>query len=335
MKIRTCALLVVLSLGILAGTVPVARAQGEFYREALRIDALAESLAWNPRGTLLAAAGNFDGAPVRIFNASTGQVVRSLRLARRVGATLVAWSADGSRLAAAVGTGSAGAEIVVWETNLFTVAYRLKANPPLAFSPDGKLLATAEGKGIRFWDARTGRSQKTFSFDLPVSADLASFAWSRDGKRIVCALAGPLALIIDAQTGRIDRTLSEEFSAFTTVGWARGGDQIYTVDEIGQIRFWDVQTGLVVTEFQFGGTMIAFTPDGRAFTGNRDVRIYLATDPRINILRIWDGPTTRLVAVLEGYQGLIHAMIWSPDSIRLATASEDGVIRIWARRGVA
>ena len=51
-----------------------------------------------------------------------------------------------------------------------------------AFSPDGRLLATAgRDRTVRIWDPRTGRELRTLEHERPVTA----VAFSPDGRRVV------------------------------------------------------------------------------------------------------------------------------------------------------
>src|SRR5690606_20795058 len=49
-------------------------------------------------------------------------------------------------------------------------------------------------------------------------------------------------------------------------------------------------------------------------------------------VRIWDAVSGSTRRILEGHNGAIYALAWSPDSSTLASASEDYTIRIWGRR---
>ncbi|MBI4617331.1 MAG: hypothetical protein HY720_27220, partial [Planctomycetes bacterium] len=48
-----------------------------------------------------------------------------------------------------------------------------------------------------------------------------------------------------------------------------------------------------------------------------------------NTVRLWDGETGRPIATLEGHQGLVASIAFSPDGKRLASGSLDTTIRLW------
>jgi len=57
---------------------------------------------------------------------------------------------------------------------------------------------------------------------------------------------------------------------------------------------------------------------------------FLAASTEEGFVKIWDGPTLRELTVLQAHSRSLQALTFSPDSRRLATASEgDEAIRLW------
>jgi WD40 repeat protein len=67
------------------------------------------------------------------------------------------------------------------------------------FSPDGRTVAVAGSRGVRFWDSVTGRPRKTVLSGH--TSVLRSVAYRRDGQQILTAGADGTVRVWDARTG--------------------------------------------------------------------------------------------------------------------------------------
>src|SRR5262249_9882078 len=82
------------------------------------------------------------------------------------GATAVAYSPDGKRLASAGGGPARRGEFILWDLENGKAVFTLKGHTngitAVAFSPDGKWLATAShDRTVKLWDTRTGKPVAT------------------------------------------------------------------------------------------------------------------------------------------------------------------------------
>jgi WD40 repeat protein len=148
--------------------------------------------SFSPSGHLLAVVG---AQSVQLWDTAdrrrSGPPLRDSRRSRQLVLGDAAFSADGRLLAA----GGSDGYVRVWDVATGRLAGRFRAgsasslvNMPavsVAFSPDGKLLATADGRTVRLWDPAAGR-QVGSPLPAPGGA-VNSVAFSPDGKQIAMA----------------------------------------------------------------------------------------------------------------------------------------------------
>ncbi|WP_329341638.1 hypothetical protein OG866_37165 [Streptomyces sp. NBC_00663] len=159
---------------------------------------------WSPDGTVL-AAGTL-GA-VMLWHMPRRERARRLPLPSGAFVTRVAWSPDGSRLAATPPAGQGPS--VVWSTLTWRVQREFGAPggrgwaPALAWSPDGSLLA-APGPGadttvVEVWDVTRGTVAMTLD-EGPERGPVWSVRWSSDGRRLAVTYSGGLTLLWEVRT---------------------------------------------------------------------------------------------------------------------------------------
>ncbi|MFG2364834.1 helix-turn-helix domain-containing protein [Streptomyces mirabilis] len=210
----------------------------------------------------------------------------------------------------------------------------------VAFSPDGRTLATGSTSDdqLWLWDTRTGRLGRTFNGQGEATALV---AFSPDGQTLTTA--GNFGHGVDLWNVTTGHARMNPLAYPEAADWESQGaaTEAFTADgrilavggEDGTLQLWDTRTGHIRKTLAQGAhaadseatvrvTSIAFSPDGRT----------LATGSEDRTVRLWDTHTGRTRATLAGDPVVVASMAFTPDGHALAVGGEDGTLQLWDTR---
>jgi WD40 repeat protein len=222
-------------------------------------------------GKTLVSVGE-DGSVV-LWDLATGKEVARLKL----NVSLKAGALDPSsrRLA----TASDGA-VRVWDVQtgkLLSASDGQGTVRMLAFSPDGKLLASSSSdRVVRLWDAATGKAVSEIKGQT--GKGVRALAFSPDGRLLVSS--DRVVRLWDVASGKELRRLAHNFMNFTRVVTSPDGRLVAGGSDDGSVSLFELTTGKLLARLPGGGgvvTSLAFAPDGQS----------LAWATADGVIRLW------------------------------------------------
>jgi WD40 repeat protein len=250
-------------------------------------------LAFHPKSNALATCM---GQNIVLWDLKTG-AVRRTPMGDPMVCTALAFSVDGSRLAAAGMSGTARLLDLASGKEVRDFRIAPQQRPYAVFSPDLRRAASTSLRdfSISIWDMAMGKVLSQCQRGIPGPGPSYQLAFSPDGRTLAEAGGMPRLFLWEAATGQLRRAI----------------------------------------RFPGGIQCIAFAPDGRRAAVAEWVRFPLGAkdaekplEPRFPIYLI-GLPEGRTLATLLGHAGQVNALSFSPDGRRLVSASADTTALIW------
>jgi WD40 repeat protein len=283
---------------------------------------------FSPDGRRALTASDDDS--VRLWDAEAGRQIATFT---RSGLGSAAFSPDGRLVAVPDGN-----TVVVRDTNTGEREDRIfqghsDAVRSAAFSPDGRRIVTAsDDRTARVWDVQTGEQIAVLREH---TAPVRSAVFSPDGLRVVSTQMpqrtgnvtivtsnDSIALLWDAQSGRVILRLEGDMVQVYDATFSPDGKRIVTASGDNTARIWDAATGKTIAVLSGHSDSVL----SAAFNSQGDRIVTASADETV---RVWDAEAITTIAALKGHSGPVWSAVFSPDGERILTASDDTTARIW------
>jgi WD40 repeat protein/HEAT repeat protein/tRNA A-37 threonylcarbamoyl transferase component Bud32 len=313
--------------------------------------------AFSPDGKRVITLGreriDFDAdTSVRTWDANSAKELRILGAAKQRFRCLAS-TRDGKLLV----TGGDDV-IVVWSNDTGERLFSLEnggAGPvqSIAFSPDGKQVASGHLGGVLIWDLPSENASRRASargkdavtslteralrrFDgghreLLCTGWARSLAFSPDGNRVAVATQRPgtetpyNVTIYDVRTGNQTLVLPRHSYGVNQLAFRPDGKQFALAGDDGIVRLCDTTIGreaLILRGHTGSVESVAYARDGKVIASGG------TSDDKT--IRLWNAQSGEALLTLCGHANLISSVEFSADGMRIVSASDDGTAKVWS-----
>jgi WD40 repeat protein len=193
----------------------------------------------------------------------------------------------------------------------------------LAFSPDGKLLATASfDNTIKLWDSQAGYKEvRTLTGH---AGPVYCVAFHPDGKTLASSSTDQTIRIWNVADGKQVRELKGHGGIVDSIAFSPDGKLLASGSADKTVRLWNPADGKEVKNLGAHGNSVysvTFSPDGKL----------LASAGADALVKIWEVAGQKELKPLKGHDGPVTGAVFTPDNASVISIGlMDRCLRIWS-----
>ena len=169
----------------------------------------------------------------------------------------------------------------------------------VAFSPDGKTLASSSKESVRLWNIQGEEHLRS----VITHTAIMDVAFSPDEKTLASGNEDKTVGLWDAKTGKLLTTLSGHAGEVSNVTFSPDGKTLASIGD-DTVRLWDTRTGEPIRALSESKYFdIAFSPDGET----------LVTEHLGGTVRLWDTGTGKRLHTFTKEKHFVDGIVFRPD----------------------
>jgi WD40 repeat protein/predicted dehydrogenase len=194
----------------------------------------------------------------------------------------------------------------------------------VAWSSDGKLIATGSYEKLVLWDGKSFKQVKQIKAKL---GRFRSLQFSKDNAHLYAGGFRKIG-IYDSKTGELTKELAGHKAYVTALSLSPDGKQLASSSEDATVRLWNLETGeskIFMQEEEDPVMGVAFSHDGKliATASGDDTR---PTQP--GLIKLWNATNGEFIKEFEKHLRVATGVTFSPDDSKLASTSQDEIVYI-------
>lgn len=197
----------------------------------------------------------------------------------------------------------------------------------LAFSPDGKYLASGGYRVVKLWQREEPAAAGTITTDLAPRA----MSVHPDGTRAAILLEDSSVRLWNPSTGQAGATIAAGDSPVKSLAFSPDGESLLTGDEAGHVHVYKTADGTQVAQLATPNAVSALTvaarPNGfELITGQGDNKVLRWKWP---IEQNQGAEPPKPIGEMSGHAGPVTSLVVLSSGNEILSGSTDGTVRIW------